>query len=265
MADAGLQAVQPTEQDIQLLLAAEVHVGTKNCSTRMLQYVWKRRNDGFHIINLAHTWDKLILAARVICAIENPADVVVISSRSAGQRAVYKFAQYTDVQYIAGRFTPGTFTNQIQKRHFKEPRLLVVADPFVDSQPVREASYVNVPVIAFTNCDSPLDYVDVAIPCNNQGRHAVALMWWLLAREVLRMRNTIGRRAVWDVSVDLFIYREQEEVEKQEQEKKAHQAAAAAASAAVDSQPATFENEVPPSGEWAAEGFAEAPVQEVAF
>jgi len=259
--DAGLAAIQPTEQDIQMLLASEVHLGTKNCSTRMLQYVWKRRNDGFHIINLAHTWDKLMLAARIITAIENPADVVVISSRPAGQRAVYKFAQFTGTQCIAGRFTPGTFTNQIQKKHFKEPRLLVVSDPFVDSQPVREASYVNVPVIAFCNCDSPLDFIDVAIPANNQNKNAVALLWWLLGREVLRMRNTVNRKVPWDVSVDLFIFREPEEVEAQEREKKAHQAIAQAAAAqpeALAAVPASFENEAPPSGEWGAEGEAPA-------
>jgi small subunit ribosomal protein SAe len=36
-------------------------------------------------------------------------------------------------QSIAGRFTPGTFTNQITKQ-FREPRLLIVTDPRTDSQ-----------------------------------------------------------------------------------------------------------------------------------
>lgn len=55
-----------------------------------------------------------MLAARAIAAIENPADVYVISSRPMGQRAVLKFARYTGATPIAGRFTPGAFTNQIQ-------------------------------------------------------------------------------------------------------------------------------------------------------
>lgn len=71
---------------------------------------------GVHIINLRKTYEKILLAARAIAAIENPADVYVISSRPMGQRAVLKFARYTGATPIAGRFTPGAFTNQIQVR-----------------------------------------------------------------------------------------------------------------------------------------------------
>jgi len=38
-----------------------------------------------------------MLAARVIVAIENPEDVCVVSARQFGQRASYKFGQYTGV------------------------------------------------------------------------------------------------------------------------------------------------------------------------
>jgi small subunit ribosomal protein SAe len=88
---------------------------------------------GIFIINVGKTWEKLELAARVIVAIENPQDIIVQSARPYGQRAVLKFAQYTGAQAIAGRHTPGTFTNQLQTT-FCEPRLLILTDPRTDHQ-----------------------------------------------------------------------------------------------------------------------------------
>jgi len=202
--------LQPTEYDIQMMLACEVHLGSPNLEKSMEKYISRRKSDGTYIINLLKTWEKLMLAARIIVAIENQSDVCVISSREYGHRAVIKFGTFTGAHHVAGRFMPGTFTNQIQSK-FVEPRLLIATDPRADHQAIREASYVNVPVIAFCDTDSPLKYVDVAIPCNTQSRFSIAIMYWFLTREILRLRSSISRKIAWDIKPDLFLFREEEE------------------------------------------------------
>jgi len=212
-----------TEEDVRRMLACSVHIGTVNSSPTMERYIWKKNEEGINIIDLRKTWEKLQLAARVIVAMNNPLDVCAVAlttgqtkQQPLAQRAVLKFSQMTGARHIAGRYTPGTFTNRIQSNFF-EPRLLVVSDPVKDFQPILESSYVNMPVIAMADIDSPTRHIDIVIPCNTKSKYSVALCWWLLTREVLRLRGEIKRDVEWNVLVDLFLFREPEEQEKLEQ------------------------------------------------
>jgi len=219
----GISALELKADDARKILAAKMHLGSNNCNYQMNQYVFKRQSTGSHVFDISKMWEKITLAARIIAAIDNPADVCIVSSKDIGQRATIKCAKFIQGTSMNGRFSPGSFTNHSQAG-FREPRLIIVTDPTVDHQAIREASYVNIPVVALCDADSPIKYIDVCIPCNNKSAHGVGIAYWFLAREVQRLKGTLSRSEEWNVMPDLFFYRNPDEIKKQEEEE--HKAAA---------------------------------------
>ncbi len=175
------------EEDIKNLLVAGCHFGGKKITKQMKKYVYTVRSDGIAIFDVKKMYEKIQVAARMIASVD-PDSVISVSGKPAGQRAVYKFGHFTKTQTVTGRWSPGMLTNQTTKK-FVEPRLLIVTDPRTDYNAILESSYVNVPVIAICNTDNNLKYVDCAIPCNNRSNRAIAMIWYLLTKAVLEVKN----------------------------------------------------------------------------
>ena len=164
-----MSELSPKEEAIKNLIIGGCHLGGKKLTKQMKTYVYKERDDGVYLFDVNKIYEKIQVAARIITSIVDPETIVAVSGRTAGQRAVYKFSQFTKSVGITGRWSPGMLTNQITKK-FIEPRLLIVCDPRVDYNALLESSYVNIPVIALCNTENNLTYVDCAIPCNNRAK-----------------------------------------------------------------------------------------------
>jgi small subunit ribosomal protein SAe len=184
-----------------------------SASEKMEKYVYTQKRDTrVYLFDVNKQYEKILVAARMIAALPDPSTVVAISGRATGQRAVYKLGKFTGAQSCAGRWNPGKLTNQNTK-NYVEPRLLILTDPRTDFNALKESAYMNIPIIALCNTDNSLEYVDCAIPVNNRSKKSLAMVYWLLTREVCRLLNK-----EFSEMIDLFMYRNIEEKVKKEEE-----------------------------------------------
>jgi small subunit ribosomal protein S2 len=188
--------------DEDTFLTCGVHIGTKQKSRDMEPYVHKVREDGLRILNVNLTSEKIVEAANFLKE-QEPKDVLVVSARQYGWKPAKKFANTCGFRCIAGRFTPGRLTNP-EMRTFIEPKIIILTDPAADAQAFREAINIKIPVIAMCDSNNLTNNVDLIIPGNNKGRRSLALIYWLLSREILRIRGELGADEDLEETIDDF-------------------------------------------------------------
>ena len=188
--------------DEDTFLTCGVHIGTKQKSKDMEPYVYKVRDDGLRILNVNMTSEKVVEAAQFLKDCD-PKDVLVVSARQYGWKPATKFAESCGFECIAGRFTPGRLTNP-EMRFFIEPKVIVLTDPAADAQAFREATNIKIPVIAMCDSNNLTTNVDIVIPGNNKGRRSLALIYWLLSREILRIRGELAADEDLEETIDDF-------------------------------------------------------------
>ena len=182
-------------------LAAGVHIGTQQKTKSMDRFIHRVRTDGLYVLDVSQT-DTRIRTAASFLANYNPEQILVASSRQYGRFPAEKFADAVGARARTGRFIPGTLTNPDYAGYI-EPDVVVVTDPIGDSQAVKEAITVGIPVIAMCDSNNTTSNVDLVVPTNNKGRKALSVVYWLLANETLDRRGAEPAYALEDFETEL--------------------------------------------------------------
>jgi small subunit ribosomal protein S2 len=172
------------------ILSAGIHIGTRMKTRDMEPFIYRVRPDGLFVLDVKRTDERIRVAAKFLTRFEN-AKVAVAASRLYAHEPVRKFCKLTGATPIIGRFIPGLLSNPLYSKRI-EPEVIVVSDPRADAQAVKEASRAGIPIVALCSTDNEFAGVDLVIPTNNKGRRALAVIFWLLARQVLRERGELS-------------------------------------------------------------------------
>jgi small subunit ribosomal protein S2 len=164
-----------------------VNIGTQQKSADMSRFIDSVRDDGLYLLDVNMTDSRIRTTAEFLNKFEAPR-IMVVSARQYGQRPARKFAEAVGAHSAVGRFIPGSLTNPAL-RSYVEPDILFVTDPAADQQALKEAVNTGLPVVGIVDANNNLRNVDIAVPANNKGRRSLALVYWLLAREVLKVRG----------------------------------------------------------------------------
>lgn len=193
----------PEQDNLEkMILSTGIRVGTPVKTKYMVPFIIRANPEGLYILDISKTLSRIDIAAKFISRADI-SKVAVTSAREYGKTPVEKFCNLTHAKYILGRFMPGTFTNPALPKYM-EPQIVIVTDPQADQQAVLEATRAGVPVIAICNSDNVTSKVDVVIPANNRGRKALATVYWLLAREVLKKQGVIKTDSEIKVPIEDF-------------------------------------------------------------
>ena len=180
-------------------LSNGVHVGLKYKMADMEEFVYKTRRNKLSVFDVRKIDERIRIAADFISRY-TPEDVLVVSNRVYGRKPIKKLSEYTKIKAITSRFVSGTLTNA-NIQFYMEPKLLIVTDPSSDQQAIKESSAMGIPVVAICDTNTRIKNIDYIIPSNNKGKNSLALIYWILTREILKR----GGVKKFDASIEDYI------------------------------------------------------------
>jgi len=194
-------------------LEAGIHIGTKIRTYDMRRFVFKRRDDGLFILDLRKADNRLLHTAKLLARYK-PEEILIVASRAYSGNPAIKFSKLTGINVCKGRFIPGTMTN-LSYKGFTEPKILFVCDPKGERQAIAEAATKGVTVIALCDTDNETKFIDLVVPVNNKGKRSLALIFYILAREILLAQGKIASYEEFTYDLSYF-EQSSEDAEKKE-------------------------------------------------
>jgi len=188
----------------QQYLASGIHIGMKQRVADMKEFIYKIRPDGLAVMNLSKIDQRIKTASKFLAKYSK---VIVVGRKSVTHDAIKKFAEVVGFEAVPGRFLPGMLTNPHFKKYV-EADAIVITDPLIDHQALQEAVSARVPVVAVCDTFNETRNIDLVIPANNKGKKALATLFWLMAREILKERNVIKSDSEFKHTIDDFGGRE---------------------------------------------------------
>lgn len=188
--------------DSKLYLKSGIHIGTKFRTKQMAGFIYKTRPDGLSVLNLEKINSRLRIVANLLAQYE-PQQILIVSRRENGWKAVKLFGKATGCNYFAGRYPPGILTNPILDT-FTETKLILVTDAWPDRNAVLDALKIGIPVIALCDTNNQINGLDLVLPCNNKGKKSLGLVFYILAKEYLKTKGVIQKDEDMPISADEF-------------------------------------------------------------
>ncbi len=186
----------------EMYLKSGIHIGTKFKTKYMEPFIYKTRPDGLSVLNVQKIDQRIAVAAKFLSQYEAQ-DILVVSRRENGWKAVKKFGEVTGATVFPGRYPPGLLTN-IALKGFMEKKVLLVTDAWPDRNAVNDAIKVGIPVIALCDTNNQTNFIDLVVPCNNKGKKSLGLLFYLLTREYLLHRGTIKSASEFTAPIEDF-------------------------------------------------------------
>ena len=170
-------------------LKAGIHIGTKFKTKYMEEFIYKTRPDGLSVLNVQKIDERLRILAQFLAQYK-PEEILVASRRENGWLPVKMFGKLTGAKVFAGRYPPGTLTNP-QLKHYLEAKVILITDPWPDRNVIKDALKMGVPILALCDTNNQANDLDLVVPCNNKGKKSLGLLFWILTKEYLTLRDKI--------------------------------------------------------------------------